>query len=159
MSDIICIKCQLSNLWGKAVCNFEACLSGSGGEQMEFMFCMFHCCDSRELSPFHIVSTWEQPLVLLCSCQKLLSGASSSQRWCARPWESHPANSITVYSRSLNAPHNAFSWLALKDCCHQYCVSGSLGGDTWKLLHRARLIPVHVETRHRMRYRRESFHG
>lgn len=77
MSDIKCIKCQLSNLWCKAVCNFKACLSRSGGEQMEFMFCMFHCCNSRELSPFHTVSTWEQPLVLLCSCQKLLSRASS----------------------------------------------------------------------------------
>lgn len=77
MSHIKCIRCQLSNLWCKAVCNFKACLLGSGGEQMESMFCMLHCCNSRELSPLHTVSTWEQPLVLLCSCQKLLSGASS----------------------------------------------------------------------------------
>lgn len=77
MSHIKCIRCQLSNLWCKAVCNFKACLLGSGGEQMESMFCMLHCCNSRELSPLHAVSTWEQPLVLLCSCQKLLSGASS----------------------------------------------------------------------------------
>lgn len=77
MSDIKCIRCQLSNLRCKAVCNFKACLLGSGGEQMEFMFCMLHCCNSRELSPLHTVSTWEQPLVLLCSCHKLLSGASS----------------------------------------------------------------------------------
>lgn len=77
MSHIKCIRCQLSNLWCKAVCNFKACLLGSAGEQMESMFCMLHCCNSRELSPLHSVSTWEQPLVLLCSCQKLLSGASS----------------------------------------------------------------------------------
>lgn len=75
MSDRKCIKGQLSNLRCKAVCNFKACLLGPGGEQMEFMVCMPYCCNSRELSPS--LSTWEQPLALLRSCQKVFCAASS----------------------------------------------------------------------------------
>lgn len=132
MSHIKCIRCQLSNLWCKAVCNFKACLLGSGGEQMESMFCMLHCCSSREPSPLHAVSTWEQPLVLLCSCQKLLSGASSR----ANTRAPGPGRAIRPGALLSTAGHlmchNAFSWLALKDGCHRYCVSGSLG-EEWSL--------------------------
>lgn len=74
------------------------------------------------------LSTWEQPLALLCSCQKVFfCSQEQGQHSCTGPWESHPASDITVYSRSFNAPHNTFSWLALKDGCRQYWVSGSLG--------------------------------